>query len=879
MKNKIELKLHTIILLVGPSNCGKSYFAKNILSKQLNLIGQKYDNYGSKKQLNVQYVSSDDIRRELIGNSDMDKYAPEMLQASEQAFHLLYNKVDFLSSYSINAEFIIIDTTGLNEDFRDKIKEIAKKNNYNVDVALFNYKNPEDYYKYISVDDLNRKIVKGHVEKLRKGVLPTLKRGTYNKIHTISSINSFPEYEISIENIAHYYQCMLSDDYEYTIISDVHCCIDELKELIQKHKCTIGENGKIIQENKKQRFVFVGDIIDKGTKLKETLEFVYANKDIFYFVLGNHENFIYKSLQQGIDKFSLPEETKRTQFNSYYELKDDEYLKEIFNDIVIHSYPFFLHRDFIVCHSPCEKKYLGKVDSISMKNQRNFRQIREKDFESHEKYIEYKEHMLDFLGNVSFNSKKVIFGHISFNNVYSNKAYTGIDTGCIYGNRLTSITFYNNGNKPYIISVDAKDKYIPNESLIDVSRQYKKKEISFSDLDDFEIKRLKFICDNKVNFISGTMSPSDKKENDIESLDKAFEYYKENNINEIVLQPKYMGSRCNIYLDMNDIKNSYATTRQGFVINYEDKKEKLIPIYEKLYNKIKDNNLFINSKLIIFDGELLPWRFLGAGLIDNNFSTITNAVETEYQFLKSNGFEDKLNEIDFQEFKKEKEYGESKKDLVEKYGSVKYETLLEASHVAPNHISIDEQYELLNIYKKQIELYGSETELEYKPFSILKIVYNDDSEKLFFDSNNDELFEIISDDKQCTINDVNNEEEVKKAYEYYNEITRNQMMEGCVIKPKLIYNKSIAPYLKCRNKNYLTLVYGYDYTLENKYSRLLRNKGIKNKLRISIKEFEIGKQMLEFPYSKINNDNNDYKQIVAQMILQEKQEKELDPRL
>lgn len=38
--------------------------------------------------------------------------------------------------------------------------------------------------------------------------------------------------------------------------------------------------------------------------------------------------------------------------------------------------------------------------------------------------------------------------------------------------------------------------------------------------------------------------------------------------------------------------------------------------------------------------------------------------------------------------------------------------------------------ELLGVHSKQLELYEQEGELDYKPFSILKIIYNDDSETI-----------------------------------------------------------------------------------------------------------------------------------------------------
>jgi energy-coupling factor transporter ATP-binding protein EcfA2 len=75
----IQTKQHTIYMLIGPTECGKSTFAKNILIPQL-----RHENVEKNYIANVQYLSSDEIRQELLGHS-YDKYASMMMEASGQA--------------------------------------------------------------------------------------------------------------------------------------------------------------------------------------------------------------------------------------------------------------------------------------------------------------------------------------------------------------------------------------------------------------------------------------------------------------------------------------------------------------------------------------------------------------------------------------------------------------------------------------------------------------------------------------------------------------------------------------------------------------------------------------------------------------------------
>ena len=113
---KFIIKPQTIYLFVGPSNCGKSFFSQNFLEPHLNSEFQ-----------NVQYISSDICRRELLGDVMADKYEEKMMHASEAAFKLLFLKLDEVTKFPINADSVIIDTTGLTLEFRQQVVDIAKK--------------------------------------------------------------------------------------------------------------------------------------------------------------------------------------------------------------------------------------------------------------------------------------------------------------------------------------------------------------------------------------------------------------------------------------------------------------------------------------------------------------------------------------------------------------------------------------------------------------------------------------------------------------------------------------------------------------------------------------------------------------------------------
>lgn len=83
---------------------------------------------------------------------------------------------------------------------------------------------------------------------------------------------------------------MVSDDFDgYDVIGDVHGCADTLERLLQKlgyQRSTEGHYG-----HHSRQAIFLGDIIDRGPRIRESLQLVRAMVDAgaARMVLGNHE--------------------------------------------------------------------------------------------------------------------------------------------------------------------------------------------------------------------------------------------------------------------------------------------------------------------------------------------------------------------------------------------------------------------------------------------------------------------------------------------------------------------------------------------------------------------------------------------------------------
>ncbi|NQX69816.1 metallophosphoesterase [Paenibacillus alba] len=860
---EIRTKIHTIFMMIGSTECGKTTFAKEVLIPQL-----QFEDAATTYKTNVQYLSSDSIRQDVLGY-DYDKYDQVMLEASEQAFHLLFERLKMATSFPINAEFVVVDTTGLAEEFREKVREIALQNNYNLEVILFDYRKREDYY----ASDRSKKLITHHINRLRRDVMGSLSREGYDRIHKVRYKDFYsvtdripnPDYQVMIEDRDIYLTRILPQDSKYLMIGDVHECIGELKGLLLDYGFKIEANQLIAPDKLKDtKIILVGDWIDKGKKTKEIIEFLYANQAHFLFILGNHENFVYKFLRGEIN--GVNEELLHSYFDSTQVLLHDEGLRGKFDELIAKSQPFYrfigVHGpSYYITHAPCRNKYIGKMDTNSIRHQRSLRIDRETPYEN----------QLGFLKEEAVrNHPYHIFGHIAAKQSFRIKNKIHIDTGCVHGNALTSvsITF-----KPFVKTFKSAHAIVTEELK---TLFHEERKVSIQDLDDEEVRRLHYVSRHKVNFISGTMSPADKDEtaHELESLKRGLTYFAEHGVKQVVLQPKYMGSRCNIYLH-EDMEQCFAVSRNGYKIKQVD----LTDTYQKLLHKFSGYMTENQIQMLILDGELLPWKALGDGLIQRQFKPIEKALESELAFLKQNGFEEAFGHLAEQyqasEFEKE-QFNMSKTALNDKYGSHLYQNYKYLHDIIGTYVSVDDHLKAYQTYKRQLEIYAEDGEMVYKPFALLKVVYRNGEEEIPTWRTSEE-YDFLSEDEFITI-DLTEPDSLERAEQYFSKLTVDNYMEGVVIKPDVLETR-VVPHMKVRNPDYLSIIYGYDYKFPHKYKKLMKQKSINQKLRTSMNEHRLGKKMLQVKFSDIVPDNEAYKEVVASLLFEVAKEKEIDPRL
>jgi hypothetical protein len=385
--------------------------------------------------------------------------------------------------------------------------------------------------------------------------------------------------------------------------------------------------------------------------------------------------------------------------------------------------------------------------------------------------------------------------------------------------------------------------------------------------------RIDEFCKNKVNAFSPTISPAPKspERNEIESIYEGVRYFFERGITEIIVQRKYMGSYCDIYLQKN-LDETYFVSRNGYLVNHIDI-EQAKQACCKLHRRFDWENL----QTVIIQSEMMPWSALGQGLIDNEFIGYLNVHQNHCNYLEHSNLYAKIAAVKQSEpYRQYMNYraGHSIKEIKEHFPAHvirQYESL-----TAFKVLDLSDYKKYIDVYATQIAHFGQTSDIYFKPFNILKKVFDNGSELLV---NDNMSYCEVNDDEFLNLPMGNGEEmnrSVEKIYKWFAQLEAENE-EGIVIKPRQAFIKNIPPALKIRNNQYLVMIYGIDF--QTNYAHNLQKRKVTQKLDCSINDWMLNWEMLKIKYADINEENYFLKNIVLDRIIGEQVEATLDIRL
>jgi hypothetical protein len=346
--------------------------------------------------------------------------------------------------------------------------------------------------------------------------------------------------------------------------------------------------------------------------------------------------------------------------------------------------------------------------------------------------------------------------------------------------------------------------------------------------------------------------PADKTESTLEDIKTVLSYFASTGQTQVLIQPKLMGSRTQVEVSSDGYK---VFTRNGFKLKQTPELDAAIQVLE---DSVSDELMtWINSlgtyTSVLLDCELMPWSYLGKGLIEDTFESYYHSHKLHIEAMTKHGFYN-----DLEAYKASNDYINKVVSPNKQVGSF-------------SHWKNTSNLDSLNKFGFELNKYGGIEAPYFVPFNILKIESEDNvlySNSEFNRFNNYELLSLLQTPLHVVnVNDLTEAIRVQNLYSH---------LEGVVVKP--YYNaEGQAPYIKVRNVDYLRLVYGHDYT--SILHKFIDKKSIKGKLKVSINEWQLGNTLLDMHSSKFNDSNKEYINTLIRLMFELKKEQGLDPKL
>jgi len=199
---------------------------------------------------------------------------------------------------------------------------------------------------------------------------------------------------------------------KYWIIGDVHGCIFTLEKLLAKLP-------------KDANPIFIGDLVDRGNFSKEVMELI--QREGYIAIFGNHEYLMFNYARDAIlrkkhSMWSLDKAYGGAQTVQSYKDDEETLLKHI-NYIL--NMPKYLEIDNYFLTHGFGLPYYQRKEHKSIKTKLFTTRLEEPTEDWEEGWERYE----------TIN----IFGHTPYERPFFGKNYIGIDTGCVFGNRLSAV--------------------------------------------------------------------------------------------------------------------------------------------------------------------------------------------------------------------------------------------------------------------------------------------------------------------------------------------------------------------------------------------------------------------------------------------------------
>ena len=454
----------------------------------------------------------------------------------------------------------------------------------------------------------------------------------------------------------------------------------------------------------------------------------------------------------------------------------------------------------------------------------------------------------------------VVYGHTPVPEPEWLNRTINIDTGCVFGGRLTALRWpekelasvaarqtYADPVRPFIaVTAPPLNAQQANDDLLDIDDVRGKRLVSTRLHRNVTIREenaaaalevmSRFAANPKwLIYLPPTMSPSETSNVDglLEHPAEAFSYYRSNGVSTVVIEQKHMGSRAIIIVCKNhDVARErfgvledeggicYTRTGRRFFENFELERELLAAVRTAL-----DGSGFwerFNTSWVCLDCELMPWSAKALELVRQQYASVGTAARVGL--------------------------GETVRAL-ETAGArgIDVAALLERHKV---RLNLAERF--ARAYRNYCWPVESLRDIRIAPFHVLATegAVHVDKDHVWhmnmissFVQEGDRL--LMRTPYQLV--DLADPASEAAATVWWENLT-DTGGEGAVVKPlSFVPTNSrglLQPAVKCRGREYLRIIYGPKYTLPEHLERL-RQRGLSGKRSMALREFALGIEGLE----------------------------------
>jgi protein phosphatase len=829
----------SLVVMIGPSGSGKTTFAR-------------------KHFLPTEVLSSDACRG-MVSDEENNQ------AVTNEAFALLH----YIAAQRLAlGRLTVIDATNVQPEARKPLVELARKYHCLPVAIVLNL--PErlcqDRNRSRNERDFGPHVVRQQYSQLRRSLRGLGKEG----FRHVFVLESPEDVETATVERVPLWNDKRQEHGPFDIIGDVHGCCDELETLLQQlgYRATTlepdspiwGKRAYVHPERRKA--VFVGDLVDRGPRIVDTVRLV-RNMIVVGSALcvpGNHDMKLMRKLRgkdvqitHGLADSLAEIEAQPDEVRAAFRKELAEFLDGLVSHYVLDD------GQLVVAHAGMKAEMQGRGSG----KVREFALYGETTGETDEFGLPVRFNWAaEYRGQAM-----VVYGHTPVPEPDWLNRTVNIDTGCVFGGRLTALRY----PEKEFVSVSAARTYCEPARPFQAEEQQAPKLTAqhahddVLDADDVLGKRIvttrlrgsvtireahataalevmsRFAANPKwLIYLPPTMSPCETSSEPglVEHAAEAFSYYRSQGAPQVICEEKHMGSRAVVIVcqDEQTARERFGITEGEVGIVYTRTGRRFFnepaleaQFLDRVRSALTTANYWpeLDTKWVCIDCELMPWSAKAQELLKTQYAAVgaagqaslPRAVATLAQTAERLG-------------------GEEKARIEQVMGDYRRRT----KHVG----------QFIAAYRQYCWPVVSLTDLKLAPFHLLASegrVHTDKNHVWHMDT----LAKVCREDRELLLAtsykvvDVTDPASLAEGAGWWTELTCRGG-EGMVVKPLdfiLRGKRGLAqPAVKCRGREYLRIIYGPDYTAEENIARL-RNRGLGHKRTLALGEFALGVEGLE----------------------------------